>query len=137
MILVVDEVDGERIATEVATFRHDGAYLDGRRPEAVRFSEAPREDVERRDFTINGMLMDAEERRGVLDFVGGREDLAAGVVRAIGDAELRFEEDKLRMLRGVRFAARLGFRVEAKTMAAMRGMRGRLGRFRMSGCGMS
>jgi poly(A) polymerase len=84
----------------------------------VRFSDDPREDVERRDFTINGMLMEPESGE-VLDVVGGREDLAAGVVRAIGDAELRFEEDKLRMLRGVRFAARLRFAIEAKTLAAM------------------
>jgi poly(A) polymerase len=118
VILVIDEVDGMRVATEVATFRHDGAYLDGRRPEAVRFSDDPREDVARRDFTINGMLMEPESGE-VLDFVGGREDLAAGLVRAIGDAEVRFEEDKLRMLRGVRFAARLGFRVEVGTLKAM------------------
>ena len=107
---------GGEIATEVATFRNDGAYSDGRRPDAVRFSTDAREDVLRRDFTINGMLLDpmAYEERGdagaaVLDFVGGREDLAAGVVRAIGDPAVRFAEDKLRMLRAVRFAARLGF----------------------------
>jgi poly(A) polymerase len=118
VILVVDEVDGVRVATEVATFRHDGVYLDGRRPEAVRFSGDPREDVLRRDFTINGILMDPDSGE-VLDFVGGREDLAIGVVRAIGDAEVRFAEDKLRMLRGVRFAARLGFAIEARTLLAM------------------
>jgi len=118
VILVVDEVDGVRVATEVATFRHDGVYLDGRRPEAVRFSDDPREDVLRRDFTINGILMDPDSGE-VLDFVGGREDLAIGVVRAIGDAEVRFAEDKLRMLRGVRFAARLGFAIEARTLLAM------------------
>ena len=132
VVLVVDEIGGERIATEVATFRNDGAYLDGRRPEAVRFSDDPREDVVRRDFTINGMLLDAAAIRdeadgrssvdeaAVLDYVGGRDDLAAGLVRAIGDAELRFTEDKLRMLRGIRFAARLGFAVEPETLAAMR-----------------
>ena len=121
VILVVDVIEGERIATEVATFRHDGAYLDGRRPEAVRFSDDPREDVLRRDFTINGMLLDPalSGEDAVLDFVGGRADLQAGLVRAIGDAEVRFEEDKLRMLRGVRFAARLGFAIEAGTMAAI------------------
>jgi len=114
------------IATEVATFRNDGVYTDGRRPDAVRFSTEAREDVVRRDFTINGMLLDPMrlEETGdvggaVLDFVGGREDLEAGVVRAIGDARVRFAEDKLRMLRGVRFAARLGFAIETGTMRAM------------------
>jgi poly(A) polymerase len=120
-------VQMDDVATEVATFRHDGAYLDGRRPDAVRFTSDPREDVLRRDFTINGMLLDPAQIEGdavpesaVLDFVGGRADLAAGVVRTIGAAELRFSEDKLRMLRGVRFAARLGFAIEAETMQAMR-----------------
>ncbi len=117
----------EEIATEVATFRNDGVYTDGRRPDAVRFSTEAREDVVRRDFTINGMLLDPvmlEENGGevgaaVLDYVGGRENLEARVVRAIGDPQVRFAEDKLRMLRGVRFAARLGFSIEAKTMRAM------------------
>jgi poly(A) polymerase len=119
--------EGGEIATEVATFRHDGAYSDGRRPDAVRFSMDAREDVLRRDFTINGMLLDpvkfeetGDAAAATLDFVGGREDLQAGVLRAIGDPALRFAEDKLRMLRGVRFAARLGFEIEPKTMAAMR-----------------
>ncbi len=130
VILVLEEVESRTIATEVATFRHDGAYLDGRRPEAVRFSSDAREDVLRRDFTINGMLLDPaaiEERGGELlvdesavkDFVGGREDLAGKLVRTIGAAEVRFAEDKLRMLRGVRFAARLGFALEAETLVAM------------------
>jgi len=132
VILVVSEQDGERIETEVATFRHDGAYLDGRRPEAVRFSLDPREDVLRRDFTINGMLLDpallADAGDGsvrvpeaaVLDFVGGRADLSAGIVRTIGDPDQRFAEDKLRMLRCIRFAARLDLRIEPQTLAAMR-----------------
>jgi poly(A) polymerase len=141
VILVVADVEGERVEVEVATFRHDGVYLDGRRPEAVRFSIDPREDVVRRDFTINGMLLDPgpieeqllQHRKhggtatevtvpegAVLDYVGGRKDLAAGLVRAIGEPERRFEEDKLRMLRGVRFAARLGFTLEAETLRAMR-----------------
>ena len=143
VILVVAEVNGDRVEVEVATFRHDGVYLDGRRPEAVQFSSDPREDVVRRDFTINGMLLDpswmVEEKSehsehggheentevrvpdaAVLDFVGGRQDLAARLVRAIGEPERRFEEDKLRMLRGVRFAARLGFSIEAETLRAMR-----------------
>jgi len=116
--------DGETlpdIATEVATFRSDGAYSDGRRPDSVRFSSDPREDVLRRDFTINGMLLDpiAWEQTGdldasVLDYVGGRDDLRRGVVRAIGDPNLRYSEDKLRMLRAVRFAARLGFQLEGE-----------------------
>jgi poly(A) polymerase len=126
VILVQMDVGEETISTEVATFRHDGAYLDGRRPEEVRFTLDPREDVARRDFTINGMLLDAAAIAGdrvpvgaVLDVVGGREDLRAGVVRTIGTASERFSEDKLRMLRGVRFAARLGFAIEAATLAAM------------------
>jgi poly(A) polymerase len=120
-----DEVE-ERVATEVATFRHDGAYSDGRRPDAVRFSLDPREDVLRRDFTINGLLLDAvayEEgdrvEDCVLDFVGGRGDLQARLVRAIGEPQRRFAEDKLRMLRAVRFAARLGFGIERRTMEAV------------------
>ena len=111
--------------TEVATFRHDGAYSDGRRPDAVRFSADPREDVLRRDFTINGMLLDPLAAPGedpVLDYVGGRSDLSAKIVRAIGDPTLRFTEDKLRMLRGIRFAARLGFELEVGTAAAMRAL---------------
>ena len=125
---------GGEIATEVATFRNDGAYSDGRRPDAVRFSTEAREDVLRRDFTINGMLLDpvvfeetGDAGAAVLDFVGGREDLKAGVVRAIGDPAVRFAEDKLRMLRGVRFAARLGFEVEARTFAAIRGAAAEIG----------
>jgi poly(A) polymerase len=173
VILVIVEAEPQRIAIEVATFRNDGAYSDGRRPDAVRFSLDPREDVLRRDFTINGMLLDpaafdgiavgdrlkaaapaASEKTGtdeqailpvgvalaplpppdiltplpfpdalapdVLDYVGGRDDLAAGMVRAIGDPVLRFTEDKLRMLRAVRFAARLDFAIEPKTLAAIR-----------------
>jgi poly(A) polymerase len=127
VVLVIDKVEGERIATEVATFRHDGAYSDGRRPDAVRFSGDSREDVLRRDFTINGLLLDVlRYEHGdrledcVLDFVGGRADLAAGVVRAIGEPERRFAEDKLRMLRAVRFAARLGFGIEPHTMRAIK-----------------
>src|ERR1017187_4444292 len=116
VVLVSQNVDGTEIATEVATFRNDEAYSDGRRPDSVRFSTDPREDVLRRDFTINGMLLDpiAFEATGdltsaTLDYVGGRDDLARGLVRAIGDPKLRYAEDKLRMLRAVRFAARLNF----------------------------
>jgi poly(A) polymerase len=128
-VVLVCTPDGEggEIATEVATFRHDGAYSDGRRPDAVRFSSDPREDVLRRDFTINGMLLDpivfdetGDAAGATLDFVNGREDLATGVLRAIGEPALRFAEDKLRTLRGVRFAARLGLAIEPRTMAAIR-----------------
>jgi poly(A) polymerase len=110
---------------EVATFRNDGAYSDGRHPDQVRYSKDPREDVQRRDFTINGLLMDPLEANRVLDFVGGRDDLRAGVVRAIGRPEDRFQEDKLRMLRAVRFAARFHYVIEPQTVAAIQ----RLARF--------
>jgi putative nucleotidyltransferase with HDIG domain len=105
-------------AIEVATFRSDLGYSDGRRPDEVRFSQDPREDVARRDFTINGMMLDPVTGE-VLDFVGGREDLEAGLIRAIGDPERRFAEDKLRMLRAVRFAARFEYVIEAETLAAI------------------
>ena len=156
------------VLTEVATFRSDGVYSDGRRPDAVRYTLSAEEDVQRRDFTINGLLLDPEKliqskleelahpshkpgsparelcglgwkyknvarvghpgsdspegdlRSAVIDHVGGVADLDSGIVRAIGRAELRFEEDRLRMLRGVRFAARFGFELEAETAAAMR-----------------
>jgi poly(A) polymerase len=124
------ETDGEPTVTEVATFRSDGAYSDGRRPDAVRYTLSAEEDVQRRDFTINGLLFDpelpSEEGAAVLDYVGGLADLEAGVVRAIGDARLRFEEDHLRMLRAVRFAARLGFTIEPQTMAAMQALAPRI-----------
>ena len=127
VVLVIDkDEDGNRIATEVATFRSDGAYSDGRRPDAVRFSTDPREDAVRRDFSINGMLLDVlRYERGdrladcVLDYVGGLSDLDSGIVRAIGDPHVRFAEDKLRMLRAVRFAARLNFTIAPRTMAAI------------------
>ncbi len=104
---------------EVATFRNDGAYSDGRHPDQVRYSRNPREDVQRRDFTINGLLMDPLDDNRVLDFVGGRDDLAVRIIRAIGDPELRFSEDKLRMLRAVRFAARFRYVIEPLTFAAI------------------
>jgi poly(A) polymerase len=103
---------------EVATFRSDLGYSDGRHPDEVRFSKNPHEDVQRRDFTINGMLYDPLTGE-ILDVVGGRADLAAGIVRAIGDPERRFSEDKLRMLRGVRFAARFGYRIDSATFSAI------------------
>jgi poly(A) polymerase len=102
---------------EVATFRHDGPYLDGRHPSSVTFTTAE-EDALRRDFTINAMFEDPIEGR-VLDYTGGRNDLGARLVRAVGDPRRRFAEDRLRMVRAVRFAARLGFEIEAGTMAAI------------------
>jgi poly(A) polymerase len=105
-------------AVEVASFRSDHGYSDGRRPDEVRFSQDPREDVARRDFTINGMMLDPLSGE-VLDFVRGREDLETGTIRAIGDPAQRFAEDKLRMLRAVRFAARFEFEIEANTLAAI------------------
>jgi poly(A) polymerase len=109
---------GKGAVVEVATFRSDVGYSDGRHPDEVRFSKDPREDVQRRDFTINGMLLDPETNE-VLDFVGGRDDLKAGIVRAIGEPERRFAEDKLRMLRAVRFAARFDYKIDPATLAAI------------------
>ena len=105
-------------AVEVATFRSDIGYSDGRHPDEVRFSKTPQEDVSRRDFTINGMLLDPLNG-DVLDFVGGRRDLQARIVRTIGDPETRFGEDKLRMLRAVRFAARFEYEIDPATFAAV------------------
>ena len=103
---------------EVATFRSDIGYSDGRHPDEVRFSQTPQEDVQRRDFTINGLLLDPISNE-VLDYVGGQSDLKAGIIRAIGNPELRFAEDKLRMLRAVRFATRLAYTIEPATFAAI------------------
>jgi poly(A) polymerase len=119
-------VDGEENQTasakagyvEVATFRSDIGYSDGRHPDQVRFSKSPQEDVERRDFTINGLLLDPVTGR-VLDYVGGQKDLQAKIIRTIGPPEVRFAEDKLRMLRAVRFAARFGYGIEPNTFAAI------------------
>jgi poly(A) polymerase len=103
---------------EVATFRSDLGYSDGRHPDEVRYSSDPKDDVERRDFTINGLLLDPISDE-VLDYVGGRQDLTRRIVRTIGDPRLRFTEDKLRMLRAVRFAARFGYVIEPATFAAI------------------
>jgi poly(A) polymerase len=105
-------------AIEVATFRSDLGYSDGRRPDEVHFSQDPREDVARRDFTINGLMLDPASGE-VLDFVGGRKDLEAGIIRAIGDPEQRFAEDKLRVLRAVRFAARFEYAIAPETLTAI------------------
>jgi putative nucleotidyltransferase with HDIG domain len=159
-----DSAEGESISremvTEVATFRSDGVYSDGRHPDEVRYTESAAEDVERRDFTINGLLLDPRRlepedlprlsktadtlfegaegegpaaaqrnrnlRRAVIDHVGGLEDLDLGVIRAIGRPERRFEEDQLRLLRAVRFAARFGFSIDPATEAAMRKLAGRI-----------
>jgi poly(A) polymerase len=102
---------------EVATFRSDDVYVDGRRPSAVRFS-SPEEDAKRRDFTINGMFYDPVTEE-VIDFVGGRVDLEAQLVRAIGDPAQRFKEDRLRMLRAVRFATVLDYKIDNQTWDAL------------------
>jgi poly(A) polymerase len=104
---------------EVATFRADGDYSDGRRPDQVTYTRSPEQDVKRRDFTINGLLMEPESG-DVLDFVGGQADLKTGLIRAIGDPDTRFTEDKLRLMRAVRFAVRFGFAIEPATMAALK-----------------
>jgi poly(A) polymerase len=123
VIVVLEEVPDESAAgaplqVEVATFRSDVGYSDGRHPDRVVLASSAEEDVKRRDFTINGLLLDPETGE-VLDFVGGRDDLRAGLVRAIGEPELRFREDKLRMVRAVRFAARFGYAIEPATLAAI------------------
>ncbi|MBY0586527.1 CCA tRNA nucleotidyltransferase [bacterium] len=114
---VISVIGGPGLTIEVATFRSDGTYSDGRRPDQVTFSSAE-EDAKRRDFTINGMFFDPAKDE-VLDYVGGREDLARGLIRAIGDPALRFREDKLRLLRAIRFASRLGFGIDDETYAAL------------------
>jgi poly(A) polymerase len=108
--------DSEQV--EVATFRSDVGYSDGRHPDQVIFSRTAQEDVQRRDFTINALLMDPETG-AVLDYVGGQKDLAAGIIRAIGDPRRRFEEDKLRMIRAIRFAARFRYAIEGATFGAI------------------
>ncbi len=137
VMLVAPETAEAGLVTEVATFRSDLAYTDGRHPDAVRYTRSAEDDVRRRDFTINGLLLDPlrggglwDENRAdrnslraaVIDYVGGLADLDAGVVRAIGRPEMRFEEDRLRMLRGVRFAARFGFELEVGTKRAIRAL---------------
>ena len=111
---------------EVATFRSDGRYSDGRHPDQVTFGTAE-EDARRRDFTMNGLFFDPKEDR-VIDYVDGRTDLTAGIIRTIGDPAERFIEDHLRMARAVRFAARLGFTIEPRTLEAIQ----RLGRHLLS-----
>jgi poly(A) polymerase len=114
------------VHVEVATFRSEGAYSDGRHPDSVRFENDPAADVMRRDFTINGLMEDPLDMRDgrILDYVGGRADLERGLVRAIGDPATRFREDHLRLMRAARLAARLGFDIEAGTLAAMQASAG-------------
>jgi poly(A) polymerase len=112
-------VHGENAHVEVATFRSDFDYSDGRRPAHVKFESDPKQDSLRRDFTINALMLDVRTGE-VLDFTGGRADLEAGIIRAIGDPDLRFREDHLRLLRAVRFAARFGFSIEPQTFDAIR-----------------
>ncbi len=159
VVLVAPEGDDAKFVTEVATFRSDGAYSDGRHPDAVHYTTSPEEDVKRRDFTINGLLLDPLREAvsneitlqglkpsvldamcgtdesvpfqtgvvgGLLDFVGGVDDLEAGIIRAIGRPEQRFEEDHLRMLRAVRFAARFDFELESETLRAIRSLAKRI-----------
>jgi putative nucleotidyltransferase with HDIG domain len=131
VVLVAPHNPGAGFVTEVATFRNDGAYSDGRHPDAVRYTTSPEEDVQRRDFTINGLLLDplrdeSNVRAAVFDFVGGLADLDSGILRAIGRPEQRFEEDHLRMLRAVRFAARFNFAIESTTLRAIRSLATRI-----------
>ena len=124
--VIVVVVDGEQI--EVATYRSDGQYSDGRRPDSVEYGKSAREDVERRDFTMNGLLLRSigllytvhdTVDAGIVDYVGGLEDINAKVIRCIGDPNDRFAEDALRMLRAVRFAAQLNFEIEKSTLEAI------------------
>lgn len=109
----------QRAQVEVATFRSDMGYSDGRHPDRVVYARSPQDDVQRRDFTINALLLNPETNE-VLDLVGGRADLRAGIVRAIGNPEQRFREDNLRMVRAVRFAARFLYAIEPATLRAIR-----------------
>ena len=156
VVLVSQEMAGQSTLTEVATFRHDGAYSDGRRPDQVQYTRSAGEDVQRRDFTINGLLLDLKLLKtqadtlgladtpgpagalgpasetwdfsrpsllaSVIDHVGGIADLNAGIVRAIGQPHSRFQEDHLRMLRAIRFAARFNFLIEDQTTHAIQSL---------------
>ncbi|MBM3737000.1 MAG: CCA tRNA nucleotidyltransferase [Acidobacteria bacterium] len=114
---------GEQV--EVAAYRGESGYSDHRHPDEVHFEQDPRADAVRRDFTINAMMMDPETGE-VLDYVGGRADLAAGIIRAVGDPRQRFAEDHLRMLRAVRFAARFGFVIEPGSLHAIEELAGEI-----------
>lgn len=118
-VVLVARANGVHV--EIATFRSESAYADGRHPDDVRFETDPALDAQRRDFTINGLMQDPVSGE-VLDFVNGQTDVATRTIRAIGDAERRFEEDHLRMLRAIRFAARFHFLIESETRAAIQGL---------------
>ncbi len=118
IIVLEDEREADSPQVEVATFRSDIGYSDGRHPDRVVYTPSAQEDVKRRDFTINALLLDPATG-DVLDYVGGRDDLKAKIIRAIGRADDRFQEDKLRMVRAVRFAARFSYAIEAQTFAAI------------------
>ncbi len=115
-------IDGAPV--EITTYRIDGEYLDGRHPEKVEFTRNLKEDLARRDFTINAMAY--HPSKGVMDFYDGRQDLEGGIIRCVGEPAKRFDEDALRIMRGLRFAAQLGFDIEEKTLAAMQGHIGKL-----------
>jgi poly(A) polymerase len=117
VVLVHGRIAKKRCQVEVATFRTDGSYSDGRRPDWVEYATAE-EDAQRRDFTINGLFYDPIAQK-VIDYVGGQEDLASQVLRAIGDPYARISEDKLRMLRAIRFASRYSFALESSTRLAI------------------
>jgi poly(A) polymerase len=119
----VTVVSQDRYSYEVATFRSDGTYNDGRHPEKVTYTNDPRLDVMRRDFTINGLLYDPLEG-SVLDYVNGQADIHSGIIRTIGNPERRFQEDKLRLIRAVRFASRFNYRLEDDTRKAVHGLAG-------------
>ena len=124
VVCVHQRIDGISHQVEVATFRSDGEYIDGRRPESVAFT-SPELDAQRRDFTINGMFYDPISEK-VIDFVDGSKDILSKTIRAIGDPLQRFAEDRLRLLRAVRFASRFGFVIEPNTLHAVRNMASRI-----------
>ena len=109
---------------EVTTYRVDGEYEDGRHPKEVTFTASLKEDLKRRDFTVNAMAYN--EKDGLVDLFGGRQDLEQKIIRCVGEANERFEEDALRIMRAVRFSAQLGFSIEERTKEAIRGHAGRL-----------
>jgi poly(A) polymerase len=120
-VTIARQSERSKQAVEVATFRADVGYSDGRHPDEVRFTKDPQEDAQRRDFTINGMMLDPATNE-ILDFVGGQDDLKKGIIRAIGDPNRRLEEDKLRMLRAVRFAARFNYQIDPATLNAIQNL---------------
>ena len=114
-ITLLADFDGKSVPIEITTYRIDGEYRDSRHPESVQFSKNIIDDLARRDFSVNAMAFN--EKDGIIDAFGGRDDLAIGVIRAVGDPEKRFSEDALRILRAFRFSSQLGFEIEEKTLA--------------------